>query len=644
MPSIPIRKAGTLLTLDRIIGITVIAFVAWIAAAATPGSAGISWRGDYESGNFSQWDCGVQQKSGDRATIVTSPVRQGRYAARFEVRPGDTNVAGSGSNGERTEALSCRSFGEGQEQWWAWSTMFAPDFSANDSGWNLFTQWHNSGTTGGTVAFFVAGNKIAFQSYGGDPSHATARSWQIANKTNGSWYDFVFHVKWSSNPNVGFVEVWVNGSRVVPLTYTATLYNGQTVYLKQGYYRAAQPNTAVIYEDGMRQGTSYNDVSAEFPGTSDASSSTPSSTQSPAATQTPVAATPQTVAPSTPQTVAPSTPQPVAPSPDKASPSATTVGATAPSVTQNIANGRTLRGAVPWIVTQSGAAANKVEFRIDGSLRWTETSAPWVFDGDGHTLDTTAFANGHHVLTATAYALNGASASTTASVTFANPATAGSTTTQAAQRSTSTPSLVRASAAIAPLAETSYAVEWDGRLFPTMGAFRLYIAGQGVNWQTFLLRHPALVRASAIPSVNWDGRLFYDQRSLDRYLRTRKTSYAGWAKHHPAAAAILAGTPVAGITRQPAQVIQKRPRISWAGIDFTSAGGFKSYLTRQGTDWNQFLVQHPAAAARLSLTALTWHGTTFYSRSALSDWLEEHRDTLGHWMRIHPGLAEQLTS
>ncbi len=96
----------------------------------------------------------MQEKVDGRATIVTSPVRQGKYAARFEVRPGDNNVAGS-DNGERTEALSCRSPKEGEEQWWAWSTMFAPDFSASDSDWNIFTQFHNSGSTGGRVEFYV---------------------------------------------------------------------------------------------------------------------------------------------------------------------------------------------------------------------------------------------------------------------------------------------------------------------------------------------------------------------------------------------------------------------------------------------------------------------------------------------------------
>ena len=66
---------------------------------------------------------------------------------------------------------------EGDEQWWAWSTMFAPDFSASNSDWNIFTQFHNSGTTGGRVEFYVNGNTLGFTSHGGDINNPTARSW-----------------------------------------------------------------------------------------------------------------------------------------------------------------------------------------------------------------------------------------------------------------------------------------------------------------------------------------------------------------------------------------------------------------------------------------------------------------------------------
>lgn len=76
--------------------------------------------------------------------------REGRYALRVEVRPGDNRVAGSG-NGERTELLigsQATDGQEGREAYWAWSTFFPSGFDAPMGAWNVFTQFHNSGTTG----------------------------------------------------------------------------------------------------------------------------------------------------------------------------------------------------------------------------------------------------------------------------------------------------------------------------------------------------------------------------------------------------------------------------------------------------------------------------------------------------------------
>ena len=74
-----------------------------ILCAAQPADAIITVRSlDYETGNFGQW-AGVNAIRG-RATIVRSPRHQGRYAARFVVRPGDNPLPGA--SGERAEAYA----------------------------------------------------------------------------------------------------------------------------------------------------------------------------------------------------------------------------------------------------------------------------------------------------------------------------------------------------------------------------------------------------------------------------------------------------------------------------------------------------------------------------------------------------------
>jgi hypothetical protein len=147
--------------------------------------------------------------------------------------------------------------------------MFGPGFtSRTDSDWNYFTQFHHTGAGGqanihlsadGSVMTFVVCNRV--------PMAPTCRKWLIdRNRVNSLWYDFVFHVRWSSSSKKGLVELWEDGINVVPFTRIATLYPGRGVYLKQGIYRTPQTRPATIYVDGTRAGTGYPSVAAGFPG------------------------------------------------------------------------------------------------------------------------------------------------------------------------------------------------------------------------------------------------------------------------------------------------------------------------------------------------------------------------------------------
>jgi hypothetical protein len=77
----------------------------------------------------------------------------------------------------------------------------------------------------------------------------------------GVWNDFIFHVRWSDNPGIGFIELYYNGELVIPKRYTATNMPGQLNYLKQGLYRdeAIAPD-GIVFHDAMVQATSLADV------------------------------------------------------------------------------------------------------------------------------------------------------------------------------------------------------------------------------------------------------------------------------------------------------------------------------------------------------------------------------------------------
>ena len=242
---------------------SVVATVAF-ASFAGVAAAGISWRGDFETGSFAQWlDAGGIQALQGPAEIVQNPVREGAYAARFEVRP---NVDPSAPDGERSELLYGTGEREGDESWWAWSTYFGDDFNPNpDTDWNIFTQWHHTGSSGQANVHFEVNTryapwKIQLRTFGGQ-ANQNQQVFLLADVERNKWYDFVFHVRWAPD-NTGFVEVWVNGALVLPLTYRPTTYAGEGVYLKQGLYRGPSNLTSTVYLDGTRRGTSFEDVAA----------------------------------------------------------------------------------------------------------------------------------------------------------------------------------------------------------------------------------------------------------------------------------------------------------------------------------------------------------------------------------------------
>lgn len=268
-----------------------VAFAGFIAtliclAVAGPASANVLWKGDYETGGFGQWNelqAGLNGSPGyspanvgySRGDIVTSPIRQGTYAAKYTVQPGDAND-GTARAEVYTSVANTRG-APGQDAYYAWSTMIpsSPNQASgwsNYSNWNVFNQWHDAGTCNNTVTFGIdptlaGGPQIYFEQ---DEYSSTCASVTARRRTNlglqyDHWYDFVVHIKWSTDPAVGYFEVWMDGRRVVPLTYGATLNSTNGDYWKQGFYRGDFNATNVVYHDGARVTDSFADAAAGFP-------------------------------------------------------------------------------------------------------------------------------------------------------------------------------------------------------------------------------------------------------------------------------------------------------------------------------------------------------------------------------------------
>ena len=243
------------------------ALIAQVAAAALVFAAGCRsgpderprWRGGFETGDLSQWDS-VQRAAPDRIRVVRDPVTEGRRAARFEVRPGDS-LPGTGTEDLRAEVATLRRRDpRGSERWYRWFTWFDKGFPTGDpDSFVTFTQFKKDGEGGGPVSFMVWGDQVQLRT---DEIHWSARL------EPRRWHEFLFHVRWSPDPNVGFVELWYDGEHVVPRTKADTMHHdeqGRVLdnYLKQGLYQAAGLPAAVVFHDGMAAGDSRAAVTGE---------------------------------------------------------------------------------------------------------------------------------------------------------------------------------------------------------------------------------------------------------------------------------------------------------------------------------------------------------------------------------------------
>ena len=153
---------------------------------------------------------------------------------------------------------------------------------------------------------------------------------------------------------------------------------------------------------------------------------------------------------------------------------AVTVANTAPSpassfaTSSSVADGSTLSGTLVWTATAQGAPVKKIDFLIDGSLRWTENYAPYRYNGDPDgVLDTKTLSDGNHTLTVVAYTTTGQTATTKAAVTVANtapsPASSFATSSSVADGSTLSGTLVwTATAQGAPVKKIDFLI--DGSL------------------------------------------------------------------------------------------------------------------------------------------------------------------------------------
>ena len=219
---------------------------------------------DFESGDLSGWSC--KRLFGAHSAVVQSDVvRVGKYACRFELRPGDYI-----SQGHRAELRDHYNVRWDERVWYGFSTFLSAEHRPSAGVGLVLAQWHDQAKLGDPSGkppiairyrdgrLFVTGAAGKFASPAPDSRYEFL---SLPDFPLGRWHDFVFEVFWSRH-GTSEIRAWLNGELVIdwrgPLAYENEV---EGPYFKLGVYCSPPDVVPVVaYHDNYSRGHSYAEV------------------------------------------------------------------------------------------------------------------------------------------------------------------------------------------------------------------------------------------------------------------------------------------------------------------------------------------------------------------------------------------------
>jgi hypothetical protein len=229
-----------------------------VACAGAPpedlpeGPAHVAWSCDFD-GSY----CGMVEQSKVEPRPRSSFVRierGGRPGVKLTTLPGDDQVHGSGT-WERNdlELPPSRDYcNEGQDEWWSVSVLFPDDYVEPVLGEVM--DFHGNASHGqANLNLVSARGELRLHGFYGDVDHPGEYREDLGRIRRNHWYDFVYHVKWSSGGD-GFMVAWMNGRKVL-VHHGPTLYPGISCYFKLANYHTPSRHASSIVFGRVARGS-----------------------------------------------------------------------------------------------------------------------------------------------------------------------------------------------------------------------------------------------------------------------------------------------------------------------------------------------------------------------------------------------------
>ena len=202
---------------------------------------------DFESNDLSQ--LGTQQAQADSLSIVTAPVRAGKYAARTLLRASDPKVHG-GQRAEFSDNRRITTIEMDKDYWYGLSVFLPSDFKPPAQTDAVIFQWHTQqGGPSPVLAIRVKNGEWKITSDATEKRRTLAR---VAFEKD-RWTDWVVHARWSAEPK-GYWTIWKDGVEVVNESNIITQYP-ETLgpYAKFGQYHSVDKvGQNIVYFDEYR--------------------------------------------------------------------------------------------------------------------------------------------------------------------------------------------------------------------------------------------------------------------------------------------------------------------------------------------------------------------------------------------------------
>jgi hypothetical protein len=252
-----------------------------LVSAPSVTSGEVLWRGDFETGDLTQWDSLLNPTKGDRNNInvVMTPVHGGTRAAEVVIHPDDL---WQGNNHNRVElhydAVDTRT-AEGQTTYFS----FYFRLPANAQTTNDIAYWETANSYQQSMAFWVepgaGGTQLSFRT-----NHPSGMMHYQGPLTIEAWHQLAMQILWSENANTGRVSVWLDGEKIVNEVAAKTKPDSNRVFVQVGYHRnATAAPVETIYLDDAIEASSLAEVLAAPGGSGGASGSSGGSAGNPTA-------------------------------------------------------------------------------------------------------------------------------------------------------------------------------------------------------------------------------------------------------------------------------------------------------------------------------------------------------------------------